>query len=236
MTLVIMILQSHITSSKWLIPILWHLEFGAQLQQSFLLQSVLYIDTDVKKMNHLHIEKKGLRGLAIAESFRQEDKRSTLAGVVMRRDFIIDGFVFGQATIEGDDATEAILQMYKKLNRDDISFVMISGLIISMYNIVDIKRIWAELKMPVIGVTFEDSKGIEDAIRFHFPDSYQSKIQEYHKLGKRIKILLHTGHELFLRIEGCTIEETKNLLDSFTLQGSIPEPLRVAQMLARTKL
>ena len=187
-------------------------------------------------MNHLHIEKKGLRGLAIAESFRQEDERSTLAGVVMRRDFIIDGFVFGQATIEGDDATEAILQMYKKLNRDDISFVMISGLIISMYNIVDIKRIWAELKMPVIGVTFEDSEGIEDAIRFHFPDSYQSKIQEYHKLGKRIKILLHTGHELFLRIEGCTIQETKNLLNAFTLQGSIPEPLRVAQMLARTKL
>ena len=84
--------------------------------------------------------------------------------------------------------------------------------------------------------SFEDSEGIEDAIRFHFPDSYQSKIQEYHKLGKRIKISLHTGHELFLRIEGCTIQETKSLLDTFTLQGSIPEPLRVAQLLARTKL
>ena len=187
-------------------------------------------------MNHLHIEKKGLRGLAIAESFREIDEISTLAGVVMRRDFIIDGFVFGHAVIQGNDATDSILQMYKKLHRDDISFVMISGLIISMYNIVDIKKIWNELRIPVIGVTYEKSEGIEDAIKFHFPDSYQAKIKEYRNLGERTKIKLHTGHYLYVRIEGCTMQETKNLLDNFTLQGSMPEPLRVAQILARTKM
>lgn len=187
-------------------------------------------------MNHLHIEKKGLRGLAVAESFRENDKSSSLAGVVMRRDFIIDGFVFGYATIEGNDATDSILQMYKKLHRDDVSFLMISGLIISMYNVVDIKKIWNELKIPIIGVTYDDSQGIEDAIKFHFPDSYQSKIEEYHNLGERTKLTLHTGYDLYVRIEGCTMQETKNLLNTFTLQGSIPEPLRVAQMLARTKL
>ncbi len=187
-------------------------------------------------MNHLHIEKKGLRGLAIAESFREEDKISTLAGVVMRRDFIIDGVVFGHSTIEGNDATDSILQMYKKLKRDDISFVIISGLIISLYNIINIKKLWNTLKIPIIGVTYEDSKGIDAAIKYHFPDSYQSKIEEYQRLGQRTKLSLHTGHDLYVRIEGCTIEETKNLLNALTLQGSIPEPLRVAQMLARTNL
>ena len=187
-------------------------------------------------MNHLHLEKKGLRGLAVAESFREEDKTSALAGVVMRRDFIIDGFVFGKTTIEGNDATDSIVEMYQKLNRDDISYLMISGLIISMYNIIDIKKIWAKTKLPVIGVTYEDSKGIENAIRYHFPDSYKSKIEQYHNLGERTKIKLHTGHDLYLRIEGCTLQETKSLLDTFTLQGAVPEPLRVAQMLARTKL
>lgn len=187
-------------------------------------------------MHHLHIEKKGLRGLAVAESFKENEKISHLAGVVMRRDFIIDGFVFGYSTIEGNDATDAILQMHQKLNRDDISFVMISGLIISMYNIVDVKKIYSQLKMPVIGVTYEDSKGIEDAIKYHFPDSYQSKIEEYHNLGQRTKISLHTGHDVFVRIEGCTMDEAKSLLNAMTLQGAVPEPLRVAQMLAKTKL
>ena len=66
-------------------------------------------------MNHIRLEKKGLRGIAIAESFRDTDTTSKLAGVVMRRDFIIDGFVFGHAKLEGDDATESILTMYNKL-------------------------------------------------------------------------------------------------------------------------
>ena len=185
-------------------------------------------------MNHLHIEKKGLRGLGIAESFRQEEKSSTLAGVVMRRDLVVDGFVLGHATIEGDDATESILEMFDRLERDDISYVMISGLIISMYNIIDIKKIWAKLKIPVIGVTYQESEGIEDALRYHFEDSYQSKMEKYHKLGPRSEINLHTGHKIFARFDGCTLDETTKLLDALTLQGSIPEPLRVAQLLART--
>jgi endonuclease V-like protein UPF0215 family len=98
-------------------------------------------------MRPLHLEKKGLRGLAIAESFRQNSKKSILSGVVMRRDFVIDGFVFGRATIDGDDATDVILQMYEDLKRPDISYLLISGLIISLYNIIDIKKIHESLQI-----------------------------------------------------------------------------------------
>ncbi len=187
-------------------------------------------------MNHLRLEKKGLRGLAIAESFRETDLKSKLAGVVMRRDFIIDGFVFGKATIEGDDATDAMILMYEKLDRNDISFILVSGLIISMYNIVDMTKLWGKTKIQIIGVTYEESDGMEEAIRRHFPDSYESKITQYQNLGTRTKISLHTKHDIYLRVEGCDIKEAKKLLDTFTLQGSIPEPLRVAQILAKAEL
>ena len=46
-------------------------------------------------MRSLHLEKKGIRGLAIAESFRQNSEKSILSGVIMSNDFVIDGFVFG---------------------------------------------------------------------------------------------------------------------------------------------
>ena len=187
-------------------------------------------------MNHLRLEKKGLRGLAIAESFRETDLKSKLAGVVMRRDFVIDGFVFGSATVEGDDATDVIISMYEKLDRDDISFILVSGLIISMYNIVDMKKLWKNIKVPIIGVTYVESDGMEDAIRHHFPNSYESKIKQYQNLGTRTKISLHTKHDIYLRVEGCDIKEAKKLLDAFTLQGAIPEPLRVAQILAKAEL
>ena len=187
-------------------------------------------------MRPLHLEKKGLRGLAIAESFRQNSKKSILSGIVMRRDFVIDGFVFGSATLDGDDATNTILQMYDDLKRPDISYVLISGLIISLYNIIDIKKIHESLKIPIIGVTYHDSDGIEDSIKHHFSDSYKSKIKHYQKLGIRKKITLHTSSEVFVRKEGCTLHDVKYLLNKLTLQGSIPEPLRVAQLLAKSML
>ena len=187
-------------------------------------------------MRHLHLEKKGIRGLAIAESFSQDSKKSVLSGIVMSTDLIIDGFVMGHSTVGGDDATDAILTMYKKLDRSDVSFLLISGIIISLYNIVDLKRISEEIGLPVIGVTHEESKGIEDAIKHHFPDSYKSKLAEYSKLGSREKITLHTSYNLYIRNEGCTLLEVKQLLDKITLQGSVPEPLRIVQLLANTLL
>jgi endonuclease V-like protein UPF0215 family len=160
-------------------------------------------------MRTLHLEKQGLRGLAIAESFHQNSKKSILSGLVMRRDFVIDGFVFGTTTLDGDDATETILKMYDELNRPDISYVLISGLIISLYNIIDIKKIHNLLQIPVIGVTYNESEGIEDAI---------------------------TSSDIFVRKEGCDLSDVKHLLDELTLQGSFPEPLRVAQLLAKSLL
>ena len=187
-------------------------------------------------MRHLHLEKKGIRGLAIAESFSQDSKKSVLSGIVMSTDLVIDGFVMGHSTVGGDDATNAILAMYEKLDRPDINFLLISGIVISLYNIVDVKRISEKTGIPVIGVTYEESSGIEDAIKHHFPESYESKLAEYSKLGSREKITLHTSHNLYIRNEGCTALEVKQLLDKMTLQGSVPEPLRIAQLLANTLL
>ena len=187
-------------------------------------------------MRHLHLEKKGIRGLAIAESFSQNSKKSVLSGIVMSTDLIIDGFVFGHSTVGGDDATDAILEMYEKLDRQDISFLLISGIVISLYNIIDMKRISEKIGLPVIGVTYEESSGIEDAIKHHFPESYKSKLTEYSKLEPRKKITLHTSYNLYVRNEGCTVLETKQLLDKITLQGSIPEPLKITQLLANTLL
>ena len=187
-----------------------------------------------KTMRSLHLEKKGLRGLAIAESFKQNSTKSIFSGVVMRRDFVIDGFVFESATLEGDDATNTILKMYENLQRTDISFLLISGLILSMYNIVDIKQLYAALKIPIIGLSYHNSSGLYDALKYHFPKSYSSKVNQYRELGSRTKITLNTSHDVFVRKEGCTIEDATHLLNSLTLHGSVPEPIRISKLLANT--
>jgi endonuclease V-like protein UPF0215 family len=181
----------------------------------------------------VHSEKKGIRVLGIAESFKKSGKKSTLAGVVMRRDLIIDGMAFGSATIQGDDATDSIISMHRSLARDDINCILLDGLVISMYNIVDGERVAAETGLPVLAITFEDSKGLEGSIKRHFED-WQYKLEQYQGLGTREKITLKTGKNLFIRYWGLSQKRALATLNSFTLQGSVPEPIRVAKLAARS--
>lgn len=183
-------------------------------------------------MGSLHLEKKGLRGLAIAESFDRDSDTSVLSGVVMRRDFVIDGFVLGHTTLYADDSTDVILSMYNRLHRSDINYLLISGLIISLYNVVDVKRLYDLIKIPVIGIAYDDSPGIAQVLERRFPSSHK-KIAAYAKLGPREKIILHTAHNIFIRCHGCSTKEATHLLNGLTLQGALPEPIRISKMLSR---
>lgn len=172
----------------------------------------------------------------MAESFRKSARKSVLAGVVMRRDLVVDGMAFGRATVEGDDATDAVTVMYKSLGRDDVNCILLDGLVISMYNIIDGRQVSEKTCLPVVAITFEDSKGLEGAIRHHFPEGWQDKLKKYRKIGKRERVTLKTGKDLYIRTWGITAKKAISMLDAFTLQGAIPEPVRVAKLAARSAL
>jgi uncharacterized protein len=183
-----------------------------------------------------HREKKGIRVLGIAESFRKTSACSTLAGIVMRRDLIIDGIVFGNAMIEGNDSTQNILSMYRSLKRNDINCIMLDGLIISMYNIIDGKEIRENTNVPVIAITFKGSEGLEGAIQHHFSKDSNLKLEQYRKLGQRDKILLKTDKLVFVRYWGLSSKEASAIVNCFTLQGSVPEPVRIAKLATRASM
>ncbi len=184
----------------------------------------------------IHADKKAIRALGVAESFRRGARFSTLAGVVIRSDLVIDGIVYGRATLEGDDSTRQILRMCLKLHRNDINLIMLQGCIISLYNIVDVDELSEKTGLPVLSLTFEESAGIEDAIRHHFPGRSARKLELYAKLGARTELVLKTGHRLFVRTGGLDAKSAEMILNLFTLQGSLPEPVRVAKLLARARV
>jgi len=182
----------------------------------------------------VHANKRAIRALGVAESFRRPDRISVLAGVVMRSDLVIDGFAFGEATVEGDDATRSILRLYRRLRRDDVNLLVLSGCIISLYNVVDVDALATESGLPVIALTYRESAGIEGAIRHHFHDG-EERVAQYSKLGPRVSIALHTGYRVFARLSAISEADAGRVLDSFTLQGGVPEPVRVAKLLAHAR-
>jgi endonuclease V-like protein UPF0215 family len=180
----------------------------------------------------VHPNKRGIRVLGIAESFRKGDGRSVLGGIVMRSDLIIDGICFGRATVGGDDATSSIVRMYRLLNREDVNAIMLSGCIISHYNIVEVDVVAKKTGRPVICLTYRESAGIEGSIRRHF-DEPGGKLGRYRALGERSRMVLGTGQTVYARLASISKADSRRVIESFTLQGGIPEPVRVAKLLAQ---
>ena len=141
----------------------------------------------------IHTNKPGIRALGVAESFRQGQRWSALAGVVMRSDLVIDGVALGRTAVGGDDATSAIASLFRKLGRNDINLMMVSGAVISLYNILDVDLLASKTKLPVVCLTYKETSGIEDSIRRHFPRGAGSKLEAYRRLGRRTSIKLSTG-------------------------------------------
>ena len=179
----------------------------------------------------MHIAKRGLRVLGIAESF-SADTTSLLAGVVMRKDLRIDGVSFTTTTIGGMDATDSVIALYRSFMREDINALMISGAVISWFNIIDPQQVAHVTERPVIIVTYEDSDGIEADIRHYFPGDTQ-RLLRYAALGTRFLVTLPTGYTIYIRSSGIPDRDAALLCTSFTHDGKIPEPIRVARLCAR---
>jgi endonuclease V-like protein UPF0215 family len=184
-------------------------------------------------LRRAHPFKSGIRVLGIAESFVPSvDKESLLAGVVMRKDRIIDGFAFSKTKVGGDDATSKIISLYESLQRNDVNVMMLSGAVISFYNVVDLDRVHAKTRLPLVCLTYRESAGLEDSIRRHFPKAHSRKLARYGRLGERKGVELRTGKRVFVRALGLDDEDLRQLLDAFSLEGKYPEPVRVAGLLA----
>jgi len=179
----------------------------------------------------MHISKKGIRALGIAESYSGREQ-SVICGVAMRKDLRIDGVVFGTVTVGGTDATASILSLVKKLERSDINILLLGGCVISWYNIIDPLLLFQELSLPVICVTYEASEGLEADIEQHFPGDFE-RISKYLSLGERLPVILKTGRTIFIRSWGITDSDAGKICDDFTFDGKIPEPVRVARLSAR---
>lgn len=176
--------------------------------------------------------KTGVRVLGVSESFKRGQERSVVVGVVMRGDLRIDGFGFCRPHVGGMDATEKLISMYRRMERGDIRAWILGGGVISWFNIVDLVWLSEQTGLPVVCVSYEESEGLEKYIREYFPDDWNERLDVLDKAGDRRSVTLETGHSIFVVTSGIGIRRAKRLIDLFTLDGKVPEPVRVARNLA----
>ncbi len=194
------------------------------------------MNTSAQDEMRLNPYKKGFRTLGIAESFLKRKPWSILCGVVMRRDLQVDGVAITKIKVGGLDATDGVLRIYRKLGREDINVIMLNGCIISWFNIVDLEEVYRRTQRPVICLTYEESEGLEGYIKEYFGEDGE-RLNLYRKLGEREVVhLRRTGAKVYVRYVGVERREVEAVLNELTLAGAVPEPLRLAGLIARAVL
>ncbi|WP_435359712.1 DUF99 family protein [Haloarchaeobius sp. DFWS5] len=175
--------------------------------------------------------KPGVRALGVAESFREDD--STLAGVVVRANRVVDGLSFSRCTVGGTDVTESVVDLYERLGREDVRYVVVSGIALAWYNILDMRELARRVDRPVLSVTYEASPGLEAAIREVFSgEDRDERLEIYRRQPGRDPVVVN-GETVYVRAVGVDPTEARDVVRAFTPEGGRPEPLRVARFAAR---
>jgi len=151
----------------------------------------------------------------------------------MRADLIIDGMSWETATISGMDASDTVVALVRRLGREDLGGVLLHGSVIAGYNVVDLQHVHDATRLPVISVSQEPQSNLRGILQAKFSKGWQSRWRIVEQNGPLQPLQLPTGSTVFLQCYGTQAGTAGDLVKRLTRFGGIPEPLRVARLLAR---
>jgi endonuclease V-like protein UPF0215 family len=173
--------------------------------------------------------KDGIRILGVDDSaFSFEDEQTALTGVVYRGTEFIEEIVFEQVTVDGDDATEKLLQLYSKCNNhSQLKVIMVDGLSFAGLNPVDIEEVANQTGKPVVAVTSNkpDRKKFRSALQ-----NKGKKVDHLKGMDEYSRVELEDG-PVYFQFKGVEMERAEEFIRISVLNGRTPECIRVADMI-----
>jgi len=155
-------------------------------------------------------------------------------GIVFRGGYWLDGVMRTQVEIDGMDATEKITSMIvESPHYDQLRVIMLNGVTMAGFNVVDIEELYEKTKLPVIAVTRDkpNFSDIKKALQ-NLPQS-QERWKAIEKAGKLIKVYTRSSEEpIYAHVVGVSEEDAERILKSTSTRSNIPEALRVAHLVA----
>jgi endonuclease V-like protein UPF0215 family len=156
------------------------------------------------------------------------DDKVLVVGVVFRGGFWIDGLLSTYIERDGLDATKKIIEMVKNTKHKDLGVIMFDGVTLGGFNTIDIKKINEETELPCIVVIRKMS--IKNALKYLKNPEEREKMIE--NAGKIYRIELKDDKVLYYQFCGLTREEAEKLIKITAIHSSLPEPVRVAHIIA----
>jgi endonuclease V-like protein UPF0215 family len=157
-----------------------------------------------------------------------------VVGVVFRGGYWLDGVMKTEVVVDGIDATEKIAGMITSSpHYAQIRIIMLNGVTFAGFNVVDIKKLSESTGLPVIAVARvkPDFKDIRKALA-HLPDG-EKRWRIIENESVLVGVRSRRGEEpIFVQVAGMGIEDAERIVKETSTRSNIPEPLRVAHLIA----
>lgn len=164
--------------------------------------------------------------------FDFEDDRVLVVGTLLRGRSYLEAVLTTEVEVDGTDATDRLVAMVADSRYlEQVRALLLDGIALGGFNIVDIDRLHEETGVPVVTVTRRppDLDAMRDALKARFDD--WTARWELVRRGELFEVA--TDHApLHVKTAGLEREEAAELLARTTLRGALPEPLRVAHLVA----
>jgi endonuclease V-like protein UPF0215 family len=138
----------------------------------------------------------------------------------------------GQIQVDGRDANNALVSLLSSLS---FHVILLSGISFGGFNLVDISQLAGRVRRPVIAISGEkpDNASVRKALHAHFAD-WKERWDIVRAAGE-----LHSTKplpdepKLYFEVRGASPEFAKRIIVSTAAISRLPEPIRVARILAR---
>lgn len=173
--------------------------------------------------------KKEIRVIGIDDApFKKFVKGKVLVvGTVFRGGTLLDGILSTKVDVDGKNATKKIIEMINKSKfKPQLQCIFLDGIAVGGFNIIDVKELSKKTKLPVI-VVIRRKPDLETIKNTLIKLNKKDRIKLLEKAGEVINI-----DKIYVQLTGITIEKAKEILKIVCTRSLIPEPIRIAHLIA----
>lgn len=162
------------------------------------------------------------------------DKIVPLVGTVFRGGRWLDGVMKTEITPDGTDVTEKLVEMVER-NRhlEQLRVVMVDGVTFGGFNVLDIRRVFRELGLPVIVVSRDkpNMRDISKAIK-NLP-GWRGRWKLIKAAGRIYPVKTEYGDgTVYAQGVGIRRVSVERIVSLSAVRSLIPEPIRAAHLIA----
>jgi uncharacterized protein len=156
-----------------------------------------------------------------------KDKKTTILGVFYRGGQFLDGVLSSSVKVDGSDSTKEIAEMVAKSKFcSQVRAIMLKGIAVGGFNVIDIQKLHEKTKIPVIVVMRKLPK-IEEM------EAALKKLN----MGRKLKLIKSAGEikkagKLFIQAAGIDFEKAAEIVKLTSTHSFVPEPIRIAHLIA----